>query len=88
MGYNIAVVGATGNVGREMLAILAEREFPFDEIYAIASRRSIGVDCSCGDMTLKCHDIETFEGYCAAVALNIPPETIRIFQPPKDYFQP
>ena len=40
MGYKIAVVGATGNVGREMLAILEERQFPVDEIHAIASRRS------------------------------------------------
>jgi aspartate-semialdehyde dehydrogenase len=40
MGYKVAVVGATGNVGREMLNILAEREFPADEVFAIASRRS------------------------------------------------
>ena len=42
MGYKVAVVGATGNVGREMLNILAEREFPADEVFAIASRRSMG----------------------------------------------
>ena len=41
MGYKVAVVGATGNVGREMLNILAEREFPADEVFALASRRSI-----------------------------------------------
>jgi aspartate-semialdehyde dehydrogenase len=41
MGYRVAVVGATGNVGREMLNILEERQFPVDEIYAIASRRSL-----------------------------------------------
>ena len=40
MGYKVAVIGATGNVGREMLNILAEREFPADEVFAIASRRS------------------------------------------------
>jgi len=49
MGYNIAVVGATGNVGREMMNILAEREFPVDHCYAIASRRSIGTEISFGD---------------------------------------
>ena len=49
MGYRIAVVGATGNVGREMLNILAEREFPVDEIVALASRRSLGTDVSFGD---------------------------------------
>ena len=42
MGYRVAVVGATGNVGREMLAVLAEREFPIDEITAVASPRSTG----------------------------------------------
>ena len=40
MGYKVAVIGATGNVGREMLNILAEREFPADEVFAVASRRS------------------------------------------------
>ena len=61
MGYNVAVVGATGNVGREMLNILAEREFPADEVFAIASRRSMGVDVSYGDRTLKCLDLEQFD---------------------------
>ncbi len=61
MSYNIAVVGATGNVGREMLNILAEREFPVGEVYALASRRSIGVEVSFGDRTLKCHDLEQFD---------------------------
>ena len=44
MGYSVAVVGATGNVGREMLAILAERSFPADDVVALASRRSQGVE--------------------------------------------
>ncbi|MCB1478436.1 MAG: aspartate-semialdehyde dehydrogenase [Rhodobiaceae bacterium] len=61
MGYKVAVVGATGNVGREMLNILAEREFPADEVFAIASRRSQGVEVSFGDHTLKCKDIEQFD---------------------------
>ncbi|MDP9137895.1 MAG: aspartate-semialdehyde dehydrogenase [Pseudomonadota bacterium] len=58
MGYKVAVVGATGNVGREMLNILAEREFPVDEVQAVASRRSLGTEVSFGDKTLKCRDLE------------------------------
>ncbi|MEO0912342.1 MAG: aspartate-semialdehyde dehydrogenase [Pseudomonadota bacterium] len=61
MGYRIAVVGATGNVGREMLSILAERQFPVDEIAALASRRSLGTECSFGEETLTCQDVETFD---------------------------
>ncbi len=61
MGYKVAVVGATGNVGREMLSILAEREFPADEVHAIASRRSLGVEVSYGDKVLKCQDLEQFD---------------------------
>ncbi|MBL8538368.1 MAG: aspartate-semialdehyde dehydrogenase [Hyphomonadaceae bacterium] len=61
MGLRVAVVGATGNVGREMLAILEERLFPADEVYAIASRRSVGVEVSYGDKTLKCKDLEQFD---------------------------
>ena len=52
MGYNVAVCGATGNVGREMLNILAERLFPVDELTALASRRSLGTECSFGDKVL------------------------------------
>jgi aspartate-semialdehyde dehydrogenase len=58
MGYKVAVVGATGNVGREMLDILAERAFPADEVTAVASRRSLGVECSYGDKTLKVKALE------------------------------
>ena len=58
MGYSVAVVGATGNVGREMLGILAERSFPADEIVALASRRSQGVDVSYGERTLKMKALE------------------------------
>ena len=61
MGYRVAVVGATGNVGREMLRVLEERKFPADEVYAIASRRSLGVEVSYGDRTLKCRDLEQFD---------------------------
>ncbi|MEM8878451.1 MAG: aspartate-semialdehyde dehydrogenase [Pseudomonadota bacterium] len=61
MGYRVAVVGATGNVGREMLNILAERAFPADEVHAIASRRSLGVEVSYGDTVLKCQDLAQFD---------------------------
>jgi aspartate-semialdehyde dehydrogenase len=61
MGYKIAIVGATGNVGREMLNVLAEREFPVDEVFAVASRRSLGTEVSFGEKTLKCHDLENFD---------------------------
>ncbi|MBT7768995.1 MAG: aspartate-semialdehyde dehydrogenase, partial [Rhodospirillales bacterium] len=48
MGYKVAVVGATGNVGRELLNTLSEREFPADEVVALASARSVGKEVSCG----------------------------------------
>ena len=58
MGYRVAVVGATGNVGREMLNILAERAFPADEVVALASRRSLGTEVSFGDKVLKVKALE------------------------------
>ena len=61
MGYRVVVACATGNVGREMLNILAEREFPIDEIVALASRKSLGTECSFGDKTLKTKDLDTFD---------------------------
>ena len=61
MGYRVAVVGATGNVGREMMNVLVDRKFPADEVFAIASRRSQGVDVSYGDRTLRCQDLEQFD---------------------------
>ena len=75
MGYKVAVVGATGNVGREILDILAERNFPADEVVAVASRRSQGVECSFGDKTLK---VKAASHRCSTA----PPRrsTISIFQ--------
>ncbi len=61
MGLRVAVVGATGTVGREMLTILEERLFPADEVIALASRRSVGKEVSYGDKTLKSKDLETFD---------------------------
>ena len=61
MGYNVAVVGATGNVGREMLNILDERTFPADEVVALASRRSVGTEVSYGDRILKVKALEHYD---------------------------
>ena len=61
MGYRVAVVGATGNVGREMMNILEELRFPVDELYAVASRKSIGVEVSFGEKILKCQALDQFD---------------------------
>src|SRR5438045_9037280 len=61
MGFKVAIVGATGNVGREMLNILAERRFPADEVVALASRKSMGVEVSYGDKTLKCKALDHYD---------------------------
>jgi len=61
MGYKVAIVGATGNVGREMLDILAERGFPADEVVALASRRSVGTEVSFGDKILKVKALEHYD---------------------------
>ena len=61
MGFKVAIAGATGNVGREMLAILAERQFPVDEVVALASRKSMGVEVSFGDKTLKCKSLDQYD---------------------------
>src|SRR6266852_8731645 len=61
MGFKVAVVGATGNVGREMLSILAERAFPADEVVPLASRKSMGVDVSYGDRTLKVKALDHYD---------------------------
>src|SRR5271168_5065025 len=60
-GFKVAVVGATGNVGREMLAILAERRFPVSEVVALASSQSIGREVSFGDRTLKCKALDHYD---------------------------
>jgi aspartate-semialdehyde dehydrogenase len=61
MSYRVAIVGATGNVGREMLNLLEELEFPVAEMHAVASRKSKGVEVSWGDKTIKCQDINEFD---------------------------
>jgi len=69
MGYKVAVAGATGNVGREMLNILAEREFPAEEVVALASRRSLGTGVSYGDKPLKTKDLDTYDFAGTDIAL-------------------
>src|ERR1700680_52306 len=61
MSYRVAVVGATGNVGREMLSILAERQFPASEVVALASTRSTGTEVSFGNSTLKVKALDYFD---------------------------
>jgi aspartate-semialdehyde dehydrogenase len=69
MGLKIAVIGATGNVGREMLDILDERGFPADDVVAIASRRSQGTEVSFGDRTLKVQALENYDFKGTDIAL-------------------
>ncbi|MEM1102608.1 MAG: aspartate-semialdehyde dehydrogenase [Pseudomonadota bacterium] len=69
MAYNVAIVGATGNVGREMLTILAERLFPVGEVYALASRQSAGRDVSFGERTLQVEALEFFDFSKVDIAL-------------------
>ncbi|MBS0565701.1 MAG: aspartate-semialdehyde dehydrogenase [Proteobacteria bacterium] len=82
MGYKVVVAGATGNVGREMLNILAEREFPVDEIAALASRKSLGTEVSFGDKTLKTQDLDKFDFTGWDIALfAVGSEATRIYAP-------
>lgn len=73
MGYRVAVVGATGNVGREMLQILAERNFPADDVVALASARSVGLQASFGDKSvLKVQDLAKFDFKGVDIVLSSP----------------
>ena len=73
MGYRVAVVGATGNVGREMLQILAERNFPADDVVALASARSVGKQTSFGEKAvLKVHDLAKFDFKGIDIVLSSP----------------
>ena len=69
MGYRFAIVGATGNVGTEMLTILSESDIEIDEVYALASRKSVGRIVSFGDKDLKCVDLDTFDFTKVDIAL-------------------
>ncbi|HQY42792.1 MAG TPA: aspartate-semialdehyde dehydrogenase [Paracoccaceae bacterium] len=82
MGYKVVVAGATGNVGREMLNILAERAFPVDEIAVLASRKSLGTEVSFGDKTLKTKDLDTFDFTGWDIALfAVGSEATKIYAP-------
>ncbi len=84
MGYRVAVVGATGNVGREILAILAQREFPLDEVAAIASSRSAGTEVSFGeDEVLKVKSLDNFDFTGWDIALFSPGAKISAVHAPR-----
>jgi len=73
MTFKVAVVGATGNVGREILKTMVERKFPISEVVALASHRSIGQEVSYGDdVTLKCQDLETYDFKGTDIVLSSP----------------
>ena len=84
MGYRVAVVGATGNVGREMLSIMAERNFPADEVVALASSRSVGKEVSFGeDDILKIKDLETFDFRGIDIVLSSPGSKVSAVHSPR-----
>jgi aspartate-semialdehyde dehydrogenase len=84
MGYRVAVVGATGNVGREMLSTLAERQFPADEVVALASSRSIGREVSYGEnQTLKVRDLEAYDFKGIDIVLSSPGAKISAVHSPR-----
>jgi aspartate-semialdehyde dehydrogenase len=84
MGYRVAVVGATGNVGREMLSILAERKFPADKVFAVASSRSVGSEVSFGDdKTLKVENLDIFDFKGVDIALFSPGARVSAVHAPR-----
>jgi len=84
MGYKVAVVGATGNVGRELLQVMAERKFPADEVVALASSRSLGKEVSYGeDRLLKVQDLATYDFKGVDIVLSSPGATVSAEYSPK-----
>ena len=84
MGYKVAVAGATGAVGREMLNTLAEREFPADEVVALASKRSAGAEVSFGEAeTLKVRDLDSFDFAGIDIALFSPGAKVSAVHAPR-----
>jgi aspartate-semialdehyde dehydrogenase len=84
MGFKVAVVGATGVVGHEMLSILAERQFPADEVFAVASERSAGAEVSFGDDTvLKVRDLDQFDFKGVDIALFSPGAKVSAVHAPR-----
>ena len=83
-GYVVAVVGATGNVGREILQILWDRNFPASKVIALASSRSVGTEVSYGeDETLKVHDLETFDFKGVDIVLSSPGAKVSAVHAPR-----
>ncbi|MDA8231957.1 MAG: aspartate-semialdehyde dehydrogenase [Magnetospirillum sp.] len=84
MGYKVAVIGATGNVGREMLQTLADRDFPVDEVFALASERSVGREVSFGDdAVLKVKDLADFDFKGVDIALSSPGAKVSAVHSPR-----
>jgi aspartate-semialdehyde dehydrogenase len=84
MGFKVAVVGATGVVGHEMLSILAERQFPADEVFAVASERSAGAEVSFGeDAVLKVRDLDQFDFKGVDIALFSPGAKVSAVHAPR-----
>ena len=84
MGFKVAVVGATGNVGRELLNIMSERNFPADEVVALASSRSLGREMSYGeDKILKCQDLANYDFKGTDIVLSSPGATVSAEYSPK-----
>jgi len=84
MGYRVAVVGASGNVGRELLNILAEREFPADDVIALASSRSLGRKVGYGlDQEIACQDLANFDFKGVDIVLSSPGAKVSAEYSPK-----
>ncbi len=84
MGYRIAIVGATGNVGREMLTTLVDRQFPADDVIALASERSVGREVSFGkDQILKVRDLATFDFKGVDIVLSSPGAKVSAVHSPR-----
>ena len=83
-GYVVAVIGATGNVGREILQTLWDRKFPVSKVYALASSRSVGTEVSFGDdEVLKVQDLETFDFKGVDIALSSPGAKVSAIHSPR-----
>src|SRR3984957_7682026 len=84
MAFRVAVVGATGNVGREMLSILAERQFPVSKVHAVASQRSAGAEASFGEnAVLKVEDLDKFDFQGVDIALFSPGAKVSAVHAPR-----
>lgn len=83
MSYKVAVVGATGNVGHELLSILSERNFPVSDVIALASSRSVGREVSFGDQDLKVKDLATFDFKGVDIVLSSPGAKVSAEYSPK-----